>query len=306
MLRKAGTAALAGRRTTSTNIPKVVAVAGSLSALSTASLVFASANLVGFGVSAATGSHLHLDLIGTGAFAAAVYFGRAPGIRQLVSAACIGLWSSRLALFLFYRVLQVKHDARLDETLSTTSGAAGFWFISALWGIVCSLPHTLAAAGPHSARNKLDVFCIAGLSVFALGFCIESVADYQKWRFKQDPENQGRFCDVGLWSLSQHPNYMGNLVLWSGILLLNAPCLAPRPHLFVAAAFSPIFMFGLFYGQASGGFTNTLELMEAKYGRDPAFRAYTDNVPLIFPSPFSQGAQPVYTIAGSDQDASTE
>ena len=116
MLRKAGTAALAGRRTTSTNIPKVVAVAGSLSALSTASLVFASANLVGFGVSAATGSHLHLDLIGTGAFAAAVYFGRAPGIRQLVSAACIGLWSSRLALFLFYRALQVKHDARLPFT----------------------------------------------------------------------------------------------------------------------------------------------------------------------------------------------
>ena len=33
--------------------------------------IFGSANALGFGISAATGSHLHLDLIGTGVFAVA-------------------------------------------------------------------------------------------------------------------------------------------------------------------------------------------------------------------------------------------
>jgi steroid 5-alpha reductase family enzyme len=121
-----------------------------------------------------------------------------------------------------------------------------------------------------------------------LGFSIETMSDWQKWNFKLQPENHGKFCDVGLWSTSQHPNYLGNLMLWSGILLLNAPCLAPRPLLFLAATASPLFMFGLFYGQASGAVTNSKELMEAKYGADPAFRIYADSVPLIFPTPFSR------------------
>jgi hypothetical protein len=62
MLRKAvgRTAGGVARRTTST---KVAAVAGSFGALGTASVVFGCANLVGFGVSAATGSHLHLVLL---------------------------------------------------------------------------------------------------------------------------------------------------------------------------------------------------------------------------------------------------
>ena len=199
-------------------------------------------------------------------------------------------------------MLQVKHDKRLDEQLSTTSGQATFWFISAVWGVVCSLPHTLAASGPPVARNKIDACCIAGLVMFALGFGIETVADLQKYHFKQQPENAGRFCDAGLWSLSQHPNYFGNLVLWSGILLLNAPCLLPRPHLFAAATLSPLFMYALFYGQASGGIANSKDLMEAKYGSDPNFRAYVDTVPLIFPSPWgSPRKRPVASSAADTE-----
>jgi hypothetical protein len=49
------------------------------------------------------------------------------------------------------------------------------------------------------------------------------------------------------------------------------------------ATLSPIFMLGLFYGQASGMFTNTAALRDAKYGNDPAYRIYADNTPLILP-----------------------
>jgi steroid 5-alpha reductase family enzyme len=272
------------RARSSVTVPSVSPATSSTFKQST--LVFVGANLLGFGVSAATGSHYHLDLIGTGAFAVAAAASKTSGIRHIISAACVGLWSSRLALFLFYRVLQTKHDARLDDTLSTIPGAAGFWIISAAWGIICSLPHTLASKAPFRVRNKFDFCCAAGLAMFAAGFGIESVADYQKWEFKQQPENRGDFCGVGLWSLSQHPNYFGNLLLWSGILLMNAPCLVTKPHMLLLAAFSPVFMFGLFYGQASGKISNSKELMDSKYGSNPSFQTYVNDVPVLFPRVF--------------------
>ena len=182
--------------------------------------VFAGANALGFGISMATGSHLHLDLIGTGAFvvAAAASVSMVPGGASLwvglgappLSAICVGLWGTRLAGFLFYRATETGHDGRLDDLLETTSGTFQFWAASLVWGVVCSLPHTLAAVPTASAsflRNAklpapksplLVPLCAAlGVVIFAAGLTTEVVADLQKYRFKQDIP--GRYCDEGLW-----------------------------------------------------------------------------------------------------------
>ena len=38
-----------------------------------------------------------------------------------------------------------------------------------------------------------------GLAVWGLGFYFEALADYQKWQFRQDPANKGKFISTGLW-----------------------------------------------------------------------------------------------------------
>jgi len=259
-----------------------------------AAKVFGAANVLGWGISCATGSHLHLDLIGTGAFVAAavtafplqtVAFGRA----QQLSALIIGAWGTRLAAFLFYRALHTGHDGRLDQTLSTLSGTTGFWCASFIWGCVCFLPHALAAGlsqqpfGPLAATGA--VLAIAGVGV-------EALADFEKWSFKSDPANQGKFCAEGLWGLTQHPNYCGNLLLWTGIVVLNAPRLFHGPSwVLPVACISPLFMYLLFNAQATGQMTNTLELSFEKYGKDPDFLDYAAKVPVIFPWGFAPGAR---------------
>jgi len=80
------------------------------------------ANAAGCVISLLTGSHLHLDIIGTGAFAAAALAQSTTNPRVRLSRLCVTIWSLKLGLFLFFRMLKTKHDARLDDTLSTASG----------------------------------------------------------------------------------------------------------------------------------------------------------------------------------------
>jgi len=86
--------------------------------------IYAGANLFGFLISLLTGSHLHLDLLGTGAFVLAslptLFSASCP--RIFVSSAAVSIWGTKLAGFLFFRALRVKTDARLHDTLSTASG----------------------------------------------------------------------------------------------------------------------------------------------------------------------------------------
>ena len=197
-----------------------------LPSIGASAALFGAANALGFGISAIfTNCHYHLDLLGTGCFAVVAWVLRGTTLTQQASAAATGLWATKLTSFLVFRALITKNDARLDQTLSTTSGQIGFWFISFLWGWLVSLPHTLAAGVPTAERPSFGAVHIAGLSLFALGFIIETAADLSKWTFKANPLNAGKFCDAGIWKLSQHPNWLGNLMIWTGILLLNAPTL---------------------------------------------------------------------------------
>jgi steroid 5-alpha reductase family enzyme len=271
---------------------------------------YAAADLVGFVISLATGSHVHLDLIGTGAFALVSLrniFSATATVSQKVSSIAVSLWSIKLASFLFYRATRVGHDLRLEDTLSTIPGMFGFWVITFLWNACCSLPYLLGLLSTKSSASASDpVFLTVGSLVFIIGLLIETTADAQKWVFKQNPDTRGQFCNVGLWSISQHPNFLGNLILWSGIFLMNVPSLmlpvvstststgsvsflsSTLAHLWsyrrvALALLSPLFMWSLLNGQAQGGVTNATELAASKYGNDPAYQQYLDEVPPILP-----------------------
>ena len=265
------------------------AVASATSPIVTAATTFGAASLLGFGISMVTGVHYHLDLVGTGVFTVVALGTTGVHMRQRTSAFAVALWATKLTSFLFYRALQVKHYGRLTEPLSSTSGTFGFWFITFLWNVLVALPHTLAAGVPLASRPPFGVASdFVGLGLFALGLLIETTADYQKWTFKHDAANAGKFCDVGVWQMSQHPNWLGNIVLWTGISVLNLPTLLAAGHAHaISALAAPVFLILLFYGEATDVIGKAAELSQSKYGADPNFKRYVATTPLVMPTPAS-------------------
>lgn len=169
-----------------------------------ANSVYAACSAAGFLISVATGSHVHLDLIGTGSFAAAALPGilkeNAP-IHVQWSSYAVFVWAAKLASFLFYRAIQVGNDKRLEGLLLTSTGTFQFWLITLVWNIFCSMPYLLGLNSVGSGIGGSTRFLQTGGILYVIGLCIETLADFQKLWFKKS--NPGKFCSVGLWSTSQ-------------------------------------------------------------------------------------------------------
>jgi steroid 5-alpha reductase family enzyme len=263
-------------------------------------MVIVASNLIGLCLSMATSSQLLLNVVALG-----VAFGcstlptllpRGVLLRARLSAAAVALWAIKLSILLVYRASILQHDARLDGHLSTFAGRLQFWAFAVVFGLVCSLPHCL---GTTSSDPGSNMHLRLGIIVYLAGMAIETVADYQKWNFKQEHSGT-EFCQTGLWSMSQHPNYFGEILVWSGIFIVNAPSLVERyPGDSTArrlscfwrvalAILGPLFVCASLAAQANGSLSNAGELAHVKYGygTNVVYTKYVDNVPLIVPSPF--------------------
>jgi steroid 5-alpha reductase family enzyme len=95
------------------------------------------------------------------------------------------------------------------------------------------------AAITTTTRHDLGFIGLLGFLVWLIGFGIEVIADQQKSRFREDPQNAGKFINTGLWSWSRHPNYFGEIVLWIGVAIIAVPVLTGWQWL---TLISPIFV----------------------------------------------------------------
>ena len=59
----------------------------------------------------------------------------------------------------------------------------------------------------------------AGWGLWLAGMLIESIADFQKYTFRQNPANQDKWISSGLWGIVRFPNYLGEMMLWTGLYL---------------------------------------------------------------------------------------
>ena len=67
--------------------------------------------------------------------------------------------------------------------------------------------------------SKFSPLAIVGFAFMILGPTLELISDYQVHKFIKDNNDHSKVCDYGLWNYSRHPNYLGELTFWFGIML---------------------------------------------------------------------------------------
>lgn len=84
--------------------------------------------------------------------------------------------------------------------------------------VLCIYLVLAIAGGTNSA--PLDAASAIGITLFAAGSWMNSYAEYARHVWKQRPENRGRLYTLGLFRYSRHPNYLGDLISFSGLCLV--------------------------------------------------------------------------------------
>jgi steroid 5-alpha reductase family enzyme len=198
--------------------------------------------------------------------------------RSYLLAAMIVVWAARLSSFLFRRVHAVGKDGRFDEIKQSAPRFFVVWTLQGVW--VSGTAGAAFAAMTATAPPALGVRDAVGAALWLMGFAIEIVADRQKSRFRADPANRDRWIDRGLWSWSRHPNYFGEILLWVGVAVLASSALSGWLYLTLV---SPLFVAVLLLKVS--GVPMLAARAQARWGDDPAWRAYVARTSLLVPRP---------------------
>ena len=218
-----------------------------------------------------------LSIAGIGA-ALTLGFHKNMALPELLVCLLLLVYGLRLGGYLLYR--EIKSSAYRSVLSPEMERSKKMPIVAklSLW-IVCAILYTLMTS-PIFFRLyngvSADPMLWIGLAVMVCGVILEMIADYQKSKAKE--KNSRRFVDTGLYSFVRCPNYLGEILLWTGMLLTGLTAL----HGVMQWSLSVLGYILIIWVMFSGA--RRLELRQDKnYGSDPEYQKYVRTVPIILP-----------------------
>jgi len=216
--------------------------------------------------------------------------------RQRILSVCVAVWCVRLGSFLFSRIQKEGFDSRFTVIKKNLLRFCTTWTLQGLWVFITALP-VLALNTVAADSTPLGPVDYVGIFLWVVGFVFEVTADMQKTAFRENSANKGKFIRTGVWAISRHPNYAGEITLWFGVflsslngLIVHGKDLVPtllahsKSSQLYCLAFSPVFVY-LLLNYVSG--VNMLEASaDAKWGTKKEYQDYKAATPVLFPRPF--------------------
>ncbi len=188
-----------------------------------------------------------------------------------------------------YLLVRERRSASYQNTMKheIKDGSDMNLILKILVWVTCALLYVCEASPVFfRLRNDAgtDIVSIIGTIIMALGIILESTSDLTKNRFKK--EHPKRFCDVGLFRIVRCPNYLGEVLIWTGVFLSGVTALHGALQ-WIAAIFGWVCIVYIMFGGA-----RRLELRQNKnYGNDPEYQKYVKTTPILLPF------IPLYSVA---------
>ncbi|PIK62928.1 hypothetical protein BSL78_00163 [Apostichopus japonicus] len=215
--------------------------------------------------------------------------------RQKVQTSLVVIWALRLGLFLMSRIFADGIDKRFNHVRDNPKVFLIYWTVQGVWIFLTLLPTLIL----NSEKNDVQVGTrdYIGWGLWGSGCSSKLLQIVKRVLSKLIPATRstrkrsmraprakcdhikGKFINSGLWSVSRHPNYLGEILVWSGLYLSASSVFSGWQHVSVL---SPLFVYFLLT-RVSG-----IPLLERggmkRWGSDPNYLEYIKNVPVLFPS----------------------
>jgi len=255
---------------------------------------------VGYGYSVFAMGLAMWSMFGTNLVSAARLGGSLSSLGPLLLLSSILFYGFRMGSFLLLREFTVKSKREQIKSFDKTpllkriplaiSVSIFYAFeVTPILYMCRSVVAAAAATAVTTGRQISDtsaIITLAGAAIAWSGALIEALADTQKYfakrRGQKDDVDETKFQGPtsGLYSLSRHPNYLGELIFWFGILVGGAPSFGKSPIAWICSALGFVGISKIMMGA-----TNGLEKkQEKKYGGQDLYVKWKKSTSRLMPS----------------------
>ena len=221
---------------------------------------------VGYGF-AVTGAGLAILLL----------YGKTLSIWTILMCILFIIYGIRLGGFLLIREIKSASYRKTLDHATKTEKPMPIFVKATIWACVSVMYVLQVSPVFYRAVNgdTANLFAIIGTIIMAIAILVESLSDKQKSAAKK--LNPNRFCDTGLYTIVRCPNYLGEVLFWTGVLISGIGAVKGLQWIIAILGYILIV-----YVMLSGA--KRLELRQNKnYGNDPEYQAYVKKTPIIFP-----------------------
>lgn len=200
----------------------------------------------------------------------------------LIQAALFLAYGIRLSGFLLVRELKnitfKKTDVAKDTLAKNGEKKMPVFVLATIWVSVAIL--YTAQVSPMLFRvtnnSKEIIVAVIGFAVSVGGLILESIADNQK--SAQKKERPDMVATKGLYKMCRCPNYLGEIIFWTGVFVSGIPCYLTVGQWITAVLAYICIVYIMFNG------AQRLEKRQmARYGANEEYNAYADKTPIIIP-----------------------
>lgn len=197
---------------------------------------------------------------------ALIWVARPSPSTALIGAAAV-LYGVRLLWFTWSRTHSRSYASRMDDITAVDremafAGRIGLWFMCT-WLLTFHLMAVWLAA----VRAELTAAVVAGAAVMLAGTALEGLADWQKQRAKR--RTPDRYVASGLFGRSRHPNYLGEILVQAGLVIVAVDSAMGAADL-LTGVIAPLYIIMLMVSESR----RVDDYQASRYGGDPDYIEY--------------------------------